>query len=168
MNHLAMAFPCLMYLASVGACSGPPQAGSGTLINTVNVAMGITEIYQGSGASSSSVAADNCYTSYLIICLSLHVLLTLMIVIRLIVHTRNLRKATGASDGSSGLHTAASAVATILVESYALYAVAFIVYIVPWAVQSQVANIFPRVVITSQVRSLSAFRRPTATLYIAV
>ena len=123
-----MALPCLMYLASVGACS-TPEAGGDILINTTNVAMGVAEAYQGSGMTPDSVTAVNFNTSYLSISLSLNVTLTLMIVVRLIQHIRNLRKATGALDGSSGLHAATATVVTMLIESYALYAVAILLYL---------------------------------------
>ena len=79
-----------------------------------------------------------------------------MIVIRLIVHVRNIRKLTGASDGSSsGFNTAAATVATMLVESYAIYAAALLAYIVPWAIQSWVLAIFSTVIGTAQVRFVS-------------
>ena len=78
-----------------------------------------------------------------------------MIVIRLIVHVRNIRRLTGASDGSSGFHTAAATVATMLVESYAIYAAALLAYIVPWAIQSWVLAIFSTVIGTAQVRFVS-------------
>ena len=77
-----------------------------------------------------------------------------MIVIQLIVHTRNVRKITMASCGSIGLHTSATAtVATMLIESYALYAVTLLVYIVPWAVDSAVGDIFSGLVGSIQVLS---------------
>ena len=53
----------------------------------------------------------------------------LMIVIRPVVHVRNVRKATEASDGSGGLHTTAAAVVSTLIESYAHYAVTLLLCI---------------------------------------
>ena len=113
--------------------------------------MGIADIYEGSGARYGTVVAANLNTSYVSISLVLNVLLTVMIVIRLIRHVRNVRKVTGASSGSHGLHTATATVVTMLVESYALYAVALLVYIVPWAINSPVLGIFNAATGTIQV-----------------
>ena len=146
-----MALPCLMYLASVGACS-TLEDGGGVLINATNVAMGIAEAYQGSGMTPDSVTAVNFNTSYLSISLSLNITLTLMIVVRLVRHIRNLRKATGDLDGSSGLHAATATVVTMLIESYALYAVAILLYLVPWAIDSPAFFLFPGVLGAAQVR----------------
>ena len=78
-----------------------------------------------------------------------------MIVTRLVRNVRNVRKATGTSGGSSGLHTAAATVATMLIESYALYATTLLLYIVPWAVDHTVAFIFAKSVGPVQVRAVS-------------
>lgn len=137
-----MAFPYLMYLASVGTCSVPSQAGGNTLINTANVVMGIVQIYHGEGASLSSVTVVNSYITYLSICIFLNALLALMIIVRLVVHTRNFRKAIGVSGGSSGSHTTTAMVVTMLIESYALYVVSLIPYTVSWAVHSPVSPLF--------------------------
>ena len=85
-----------------------------------------------------------------------------MIVIQLIVHTRNVRKITMASCGSIGLTSATATVATMLIESYALYVVTLLVYIVPWAVDSAVGDIFSGLVGSIQVLSL-LFHRYSAT-----
>ena len=153
-----MAFPCLMYLTSVGTCPSPPQAGGSTLTNTAtNVVLGIVHIYQDSGRAYYTVTGTNVTTSYYSISLSLNILLTLMIVVRLVVHTRNVRKATGVSDGSHGLHTTAATVAMMLIESYALYAVALMAYTVSWAVQDTVVNIFSGILGSIQVRVIPTF-----------
>ena len=152
MNHWVMAFPYLMYLASIGTCSSPPQAGGDTLINTTDVVLGIADTYYGSGMKLYTVTETNVNTSYLSICLSLNILLTLMIVIRLIVHIRNIRNAAGASDGSAGLHTTVATVVMMLIESYALYAGVLLAYTIPWAVESWVVNLFAGLTGTVQVR----------------
>ena len=152
-----MVFPCLMYLASVGTCSSPPQDSSGTLTNITRVAMGIVYIYQGSGIRVDYIASIYFTTAYFSICLTLNVILTLMIVIRLLVHIRNLRKITGSSDGSGALYTAATTVVTMLIESYALYAVALLLYIVPWAVDSWVLGFFAKSLGSIQVRAVFNF-----------
>lgn len=61
---------------------------------------------------------------YLPISLSLTILLTLMIITRLILHSRKLQRATGSWANASGPY---KAIVTMFVESYALYAVTFIV-----------------------------------------
>ena len=80
-----------------------------------------------------------------------------MIVIRLVVHIWNIRRVTAASDGSTGLHTAAATVVTMLIESYALYAAALLLYIVPWAVSSWVSIVFSKPLGMVQVRTVSTF-----------
>ena len=80
-----------------------------------------------------------------------------MIVTRLIMHRRNVRKVMGASGGAIGLYTA---VVTMLIESYALYAVAFLLYMVPWAIESWVLSIFSSVLGAVQVRGVFAFPEP--------
>ena len=150
-----MAFPYLMYLASVGTCSSPPQAGFDALTNTTDVVLAIADTYEDSGTRYNTVTSTNIATSYYSICLSLNVILTFMIVIPLIMHIRNLRAATGTLDGSSGLHATAAAVVTMLIESCAPYAVTFMIYIIPWALYSPVAYLFPKVGSTMQVRVVS-------------
>ena len=122
------------------------------LTNTTDVALGIARIYYGSGMRKYTDTSVNITTSYVSICLSLNILLTLMIVLRLMVHIRRVRSATGASDGSSGLHTTASTVAMMLIESYALYASVFLAYIIPYALDSWAATLFTGLIGTAQVR----------------
>ena len=152
MNHWVMAFPYLMYLASVGTCSSSPPACGDMLANTTDVALGIARVYYVSGTKLFTVTEINIDTSYFSICLSLNILLTLMIVIQLVVHIWNIRKGTGASGGSSGLHTATAAVVAMLIESYALYAGVLLAFTISWAVQSWVVDLFNGLIGTVQVR----------------
>ena len=157
MNHWAMAFPCLMYLASIGTCLSPQQANVTTLTNNADVATAIMYLYQQIVPSSLSGVFG---ISYFSISLSLNVILTLMIVIRLVLHRGNLRKVLGTSDGTSGLYTA---IVTMFIESYALYAIAFLLYIVPWALGSHVATLFAPFIGPAQVCAVIGFPRyPTA------
>ena len=156
MNHLIMAIPCLMYLASVGTCQSPLKADDDVLINTVDVAEGAAHIFLDPGMAPTNTSI-NLNTASLSICFSLDVRLTLMIVIRLVVHIRSVRRATGASDGSTGLHTAATTVATMLIESYALYAIALLLYIVPWVLSSPVVDLFAKVLGSIQVCFIFVF-----------
>jgi len=122
MKYWVIAFPCLMYLASF--------------------TLGILFIYQSSrpvGFLSSALAIADFGTPLFSISLSLNVLLTLMIVARLFVHDRRLRKATGGRVTASGLYKALN---TILVESCAVYAISFLLYMGPWVAGSSIANIF--------------------------
>ena len=63
---------------------------------------------------------------YLSISVSLNILLTLMIVVRLALHGRNIRAATGSAAGISGLY---NAVSTMLIESCALFTVSSLVVV---------------------------------------
>ena len=157
MNHWVMAFPYLMYLASVGTCSSSPPAGSDMLTNTTDVVVGITRIYYDSGKKLLTVTSVNLDTSYSSICLSLNILLTLMIVIRLIVHIRNIRNATKASD-TGGLHTAAATVVMMLIESYALYAGVLLAYTISLAVESWAVELFNALTGAVQVRVVFTIR----------
>ena len=170
MNRWVMAFPCLVYLTSVGTCSSPLQADGNTLINTTDAVTGVMLVYWQNSLGFGTVTAFNFTTSYYSISLSLNFLLTLMIVARLILYIRYLRKATGASGGSSGLHTctATTTVVTILIESYALHAIALLLYIVPWAVDSPVANIFSGIGGATQVCAVFTFSQCGMTLDIVV
>ena len=132
-----------------------PQLVGDTLTNTTDVVLGVASIYYDSGARFFTLTSVDFSTSYVSICLSLNVLLTLMIVIRLLVHIRNLRKATGAPGGRSGLHTTAAAVVVMLIESYALYATTLVAYIIPWVLQSSSVNVFSEIIGTVQVRVVS-------------
>ena len=119
--------------------------------DTTDIALGLTSTYYGSGMRYYTVTGLHITTSYYSICLSLNVVLTLMIVVRLVMHIRNIRKATGASDGSSGLHTAAATVVMMLIESYALYAGILLASTISWAADSWVDTLFTGVVGTVQV-----------------
>jgi len=122
MNYWVIAFPCLMYLASF--------------------TLGILFAYQSSrpvGFLSSALAIADFGTPLFSVSLSLNVLLTLMIVTRLFLHDRRIRKVTGARITPRGLY---NAINTLLIESCAIYAISFLLYMGPWAVGSSVANLF--------------------------
>jgi len=79
--------------------------------------------------------------AYLSISVSLNVLLTLMIVIRLILHGRNVRTATGSLAGIGRLY---KTVSTMFIESCALFTVSSILVVGPLAayIYSNTINIF--------------------------
>ena len=87
--------------------------------------------------------------SYFSISIALNVLLTLMIVIRLIRHDKDVRKALGTPTGISGLY---KAVVAMLIESSALYAVSSLLYIGLWGANNTVSDIFLQIFIAAQVR----------------
>ena len=99
-----------------------------------------------------STVALNFNFPYFSISLSLNVLLTSMIVIRLVLHSRNIRNAIGAPTGTTGL---CKAVVTMLVESCALYAVNFLLFIGAWGAQSHVSDIFFPLLAVAQVRVIA-------------
>ena len=81
----------------------------------------------------------NISISHLSISVSLNILLTLTIVIRLVLHGRNVRAATGSRVGIGGLY---KNIATMLIESCALYAVTSLLLIGLWVNRNSVANTF--------------------------
>ena len=115
----------------------------------MNVAMGIVLVYQNievSGPIWSNVP-------YYSISLSLNVLLTLMITVRLILHARNTRTALGIP-GVGGL---CKAIVTMLVESCALYAINSLLVVVPLGLNNPLTNVFGSILTETQVR---AFPQP--------
>lgn len=90
--------------------------------------------------------------SYYSISLSLNVLLTLMIAIRLIRHSKNIRHALGpGTDG--GLY---NVLVTIVVESCVLYAIISLVFMGAIGSQNQVQAVFGPSFITIQVRVVTS------------
>ena len=71
--------------------------------------------------------------------LSLNILLTLMIVVRLVLHGRSVRTATGSPAGLSGLY---ETLATMFIESSAIYAGNSLVLIGLWATSNPASYAF--------------------------
>ena len=140
------------------------QADSGTLDNITGVVTGIACIWVES-TKFFTIVSVNLANSYPRIWLSPKVLLTLMIVTRLILHRRKFRKAIGASDRSDGLYKAA---VVMLIESCALCAIAYILYIVPWGGESSIGNLFTGALDSIQVRGVFTFPRRITTLNVVV
>ena len=104
-----------------------PAATSTFLTNVTDIALGIL-------ATIQTVQPDIVFNStiqfglvYYPLSLSLTILLTLMIILRLALHARNIQNALGSRANASGLY---KAIIAILVESYALYTISFIVSMV--------------------------------------
>lgn len=91
------------------------------------------------------------------ISVSLNTLLTFMIIIRLVLHRRNTRAATGSPAGIGGLY---KTITTLLIESSALYAVNSLLLIGLWVSHSDVTNIFLPTLAEIQVRAFARSQSP--------
>ena len=109
--------------------------------------MGIVFDYQSSILNLTSTAWSG--LPYYTISLSLNILLTIMIVIRLAVHTRNVRNVLGIR-GTGGVY---KAVVTMLIESCVISAVSSLLVIGPWAADSPITNVFLAILPETQVRA---------------
>ena len=77
-----------------------------------------------------------------------------MIVARLILHSRTIRRVMGGPDKTGGLYTA---IVTILIESCALYAINFLVFIGCWAANNNASTIFFPILVGTQVCAACTF-----------
>ena len=118
-------------------------------VNAEYTATGVMHVYWYSERSGNFRAG----LPYFFISLLLNVLLTIMIVIRLFLHTRNVRTIMGGA-GSGGL---CKAIVTMLIESCALYAVSSLAFIGAWGAGSYVIIILFAILSEIQVRG---FLRP--------
>ena len=112
--------------------------------------MGIVLVYQDAEVGGHTWSG----LPYFAVSFSLNVLLTSMIVIRLILHTRNIRDAMGIS-GIGGL---SKAIATMFIESCALYAVSSLLVLGPWSAVNSSVDIFLPILAEAQVRVFSRLR----------
>ena len=118
--------------------------------DVVDVVMGLMYICQ------ASVPTRNVQTPvprtfglpHLSISVSLNVLLTLMIIIRLVLHVRNIR----AAMGTAGMGGLCKSIVTMLIESCTLYTVSSLLLIGPWVGGNPAASIFLGVLTQTQVR----------------
>ena len=147
MNLWVVAIPILMLLGSVGTHLNSSRTALTFEVDISNLGTGIVFLYP-IGGSLSQIWSGLVYFS---ISLSLNILLTLMIVIRLIVYGRNIRAATGSPVGVNGLY---KTIATILVESSAIFAVTSVLYIGLMAVDSPVMDLISPILCETQVRAL--------------
>jgi len=132
--------------------------------NPTNVGMGIvTTYFQYCGNDLGTILGISKFgVPYISISVSLNILLTLMIVIRLILHGRQIRTATGSLAGISGLYKTISA---MLIESCALFTVSSLLVVGPlaayiysitlniWIVGGSVVEIFFPILAEIQVRA---------------
>jgi len=71
-----------------------------------------------------------------------------MIVIRLILHSRNIRTAMGAPSGVVGLY---KAVIVMLIESSAIYTASSLLFLGPWGSGNHIADMFLSILAEIQV-----------------
>ena len=114
--------------------------------------MCIIYIYQDSTAANATeggIGVVNFGVPFYSISLSLSILLTLMIVVRLVIHSRDVRNAMGPLVRPDRSYRT---IVTILTESYALYTVSFLLFLGPWAAGSPIVNITSPIFVGIQVR----------------
>ena len=142
-----------MYLATWGKCLSSPYAKNVFLVNIYDVATGVRLLYAQSQlvtqGASLLLKSGNAYYS---LALSLNALLTLMIIVRLILHERNIRSAMGTLHGVSGLY---KTIITMLVESGALYAFGTLLLLGTWASRSDAELVTIQILPEIQVRTVS-------------
>ena len=118
-------------------------------------------IYEALRPVTSSIYPATTLAFY-VISVSLNILLTLMIVVRLILHKKNFRNALGTAQRSDGLY---NTVVTMLIESCAISAITYVLYIVTWVTGNPTQLMFYPLLIVSQVRAVFFFHSgPTVIL----
>lgn len=130
-SYRVIAFPYLMYLASL--------------------VTGIMFMYKSSLQgliAAEAPAAVQFEAPFFAISFALNILVTLMIVARLLIHRMKMQKAMGATTYAGGWCMASI---TIIVESYALCAIAVILFLGAWGARSFLQFIFLQVIAQTQV-----------------
>jgi hypothetical protein len=97
--------------------------------------------------------------SYYGVSVALNVILTLMLVVRLAIHHRNIRNVSGL--GANGLYKALIA---MLIESCSIYSIALLIYIGVAASSNFAFEIFYPIISQTQVRAVFKFAQRSATL----
>ena len=141
-----------MYLGSMGMYLSSPRTLVALKANADDIAMGVLSMCPTEERMTIGVWSS---LAYLSISLSLNVLLTLMIVVRLVMRGGNICAATGSPAGIGGLY---KSIATMLIESSALFAVNSLLAIILWALKDPVVNVFTRTLAETQVRALPRLR----------
>lgn len=143
MNYWAVAFPGLMYLGSLGTRRVFPKPMVAFSANTTDIAMGTLLIYYQTVRPECTAWGSgtvNIGTPYYSVSVALNVVITAMIIARLALHNRQLQDAVGPSlRRSDGFY---DSVVSMLIESSALYAVTFVLFIIPWAINNPAEFIF--------------------------
>ena len=113
-------------------------------------------IYQTTRPENLSISLAN-GTPYLTVTFSLNMILTAMIVVRLIVHRRNARRAISIADSAGGLYTT---IITIIIESYGISAISSLLYIGAWAANSFIQYVFLQILVQAEVCAVFDVFRP--------
>ena len=120
--------------------------------NIDDIVTGTISVYQSAPLTSRDLSGF----SYFPISLSLNILLTLMIVIRLILHTRSIRT----TMGISGIGGSYKATVTMLVESSALFAVSSLLVTASLGAESYIVETFYPILSETQVHAFLQLRSP--------
>lgn len=121
--------------------------------NVTNTATGVTLVCHESSKSHSYLGSANVNLSgsYYAVAFSLNVLLTLMLGIRLALHSKSIWSTARISSGASGLY---KVVITTIIESCLLYTVTFLLFIGGWAAGNPIQFFFFPILAEVQVRAL--------------
>lgn len=109
--------------------------------------MGILFLIQVSVSSPWASGRINFTLPYATISLALNIIITIMIVVRLLLYRRRITKILGPGHG-----TQYTTIASMLVESAALYAVFALLFLIPFAMGSPITNISLQALSEIQVR----------------
>ena len=151
MNLWVIAFPCLMYLGSLGTCLSPHKPAMALGTNVINTATGVLFLAARVNDTSYGSTVYNFALPYISISISLNVLLTFMIVTRLVLQIKGIRT----SMGITGINGLCKAIITTLIESCALYTVSSLLVIGPWAAGYHVVILFLPILCQTQVCDFS-------------
>jgi hypothetical protein len=122
--------------------------------NTTDTAMGIMFVYESSRPDliPTSIAAMVPFDApFFSISFALNIVVTILIVSRLLLHKKRVQNAMGAAVDVGGLYMATIA---IIVESYAICAIAVTLYLATWGARSYLQYIFLQIIAQMQVRAL--------------
>lgn len=152
MKYWIITFPCLMYVASVGVYSSARKLIATPSANVNEKGMSIAFFYELARPDSlfwNATTVFNFSKAFWSISLSLNLIIMVLIVIRLSIHHRNIRNAMGAPGGTGGLY---KAIIAMLVESFSIYAINFLLYTGPWIADNFAQYIFLPLLSQTQVR----------------
>ena len=150
MNYWAIAIPCIMYFASFGMHRVRSELTLLTSTDIAGVVIGIMN-WTWDLKTRNDISVPGLGTPYFSISLSLNILLTLMIIVRLILHHKHLRQAVGVTTRASRLY---KAILVLLIESCALYTLSFLPYILIFVFHNLYKSIFWPILNGTQVRAV--------------
>ena len=130
---------------------GPPETNV-TLAKITDIGTGaaFTYVQPDENHPETFTAVRDFGISYFSVSLSLNVILTFMIIARIFSHNRGFQKVMGGPFRTAKIY---NAVMTTLVESFALYASSFLLFIATWASGKPIQNVFYQFLIAAQVRT---------------